>query len=740
MTFRIKNLMFSSPKKNTNYKIFIGINKEDNQEYKIQAFIDSIDINKDITGYFTFTSHVKYGDQYMLNSIIDYDLSESDMEKVLHNLIGKIASNDLLNSESQIPSAYLSIINNQYDLMTLKGIGENGVRKINKKIEDKLDSIILYSLLSEYGVTESMSTKILKSFPSIKESVSIVKTDPYKLQKIKGVNFKSADKIAAMLDKDLPLDVRASAAATAVVKESMSNGSTYISVNNLQKIISEKMNVENVPIDHLRDDEKFYVDEKIIALKNSLDSEKAIAENFSLKLNGDNKFPLNKAQVDQFVTDYQKENNITFTDSQKKFLHLFAENSIVCLLGYAGTGKSAMQKATTELCKMANWSISQAAPTGRAAQVMKEYTNIESSTLHRTFGIGVSEDEEEDENTSNTAVKEYELEITELESDVLLIDEASMIDVFVGRIMSEGIKKVKKVVIVGDPEQLPSVGAGRFLQDLIDGGVPHVELKDVFRQSEGGILDMATKARNGKNIVPSNPNKAIKMGKDAIFHEIDKDNIENAILHYINLLLKKIPLKDITIITPKNVGDVGTEKLNKIIQNKFNPASPTKKELKWEETIFRKEDIVLCNENSVIDETQIYNGELGVVEDVTIMHKIDRKGRTKSYSCLKINFSGTIIYWPEGSLEKLKLGYVITIHKMQGSSNKAIIMIADKSSTYMLNRQLIYTGLTRPQKRLILLGNSQAINNAVRKDGSAKRNTMLATYLKQLVHKKEKLK
>lgn len=735
MTFRIKNLMFSSPKKNTNYKIFIGINKEDNKEYKIQAFINSIDLNKDITGYFTFTSHVKYGDQYMLNSLIDYDLSESDMEKVLHNLIGKIASNDLLNRESQMSAAYHSIINSQYDLTTLKGIGENGVRKIKKKIDDKLDSIILYSLLSEYGITENMSSKILKSFPSIKESVNIVKTDPYKLQNIKGVNFKSADKIASLLDKDLPLDVRASAAATAVVKESMSNGSTYIGLNNLQKIISEKMNVENVSIDHLRDDEKFYVDEKIIALKNSLDSERAIAENFSFKLNGDNTFPLNESQINQFMIDYQKRNDITFTDSQKKFLHLFAENSIVCLLGYAGTGKSAMQKATTELCKMANWSISQAAPTGRAAQVMREYTKIESSTLHRTFGIGFSAEDDDDAET-----REPESTVTELESDVLLVDEASMIDVFVGKIMSDGIKKVKKIVIVGDPEQLPSVGAGRFLQDLIDGGVPHVELKDVFRQSEGGILDMATKARNGKNIVPSNSNKAIKMGKDAIFHEIDKDNIENAILYYVNLLLKKIPLKDITIITPKNVGDVGTEKLNKIIQNKFNPASPIKKELKWEEIVFRKEDIVLCNENSVIDETQINNGELGVVEDVTIVHKIDRKGHTKSYSCLKINFSGAIIYWPESSLKKLKLGYAITIHKMQGSSNKAIIMIADKSSTYMLNRQLIYTGLTRPRKRLILLGDSQAINSAVRKDGSAKRNTMLATYLKQLVHKKEKLK
>ncbi len=733
MTFRIKKLMFSSPKEDTNYKIFIGTNKEDGQEYKIPAFIDYIETGKEVTGYFTFTNHAKYGDQYTLNSLLDYDIEESEIENVLNNLIGKVATKNLFAKESRKLDAYNAIIHNQYDLISLSGIGENTVKKINKRIDEKLDSIVLMSILSEYGVTESMASKILKSSPSLKKCVNIVKNDPYELQNIKGVSFKSADKIAASANKDLPLEVRASAAAEGFITESMSNGSTYVGVKNLQKIISEKMKMENVPVDHLKNNHKFYVDEKIIALKSSLASEKTIAQNFYRKLQEEPSFPMDRSQVETFILGYQERNDIAFTDSQREFLHLFAESPVVCLLGYAGTGKSAMQKATTEMCKAVGWNIIQAAPTGRAAQVMKEYTKIDSSTLHRTFDIGFSGD---DNNKKNT-VKSKGRENVKLDTEVLLIDEGSMIDIFVGRIMSEGIEKVKKIVIVGDPEQLPSVGAGRFLQDLIDGGVPHVELKDVFRQSEGGILDMATKARHGKNIVPSGSSKAVKMGKDAIFHETDKDNIEKAILHYMNLLTKKNPLSEITIITPKNVGDTGTEKLNRIIQNKFNPASPAKKELKFEETTFRKGDTVICNENSSMDNKQINNGELGIVEDVIVVEKVNKKGEAYSYSCLRIDFSGTVVHLAEGSLGKLKLGYAITIHKMQGSSNKTIIMIADKSSTYMLNRQLIYTGLTRPQKKLVLLGDAQTINMAVKKDGSAKRNTMLGTYLKQLVQNKE---
>lgn len=729
MTFRIQRIIYSSPKKDTNYKIMLGVNKEDGQEYKIQAFIDHIDLECELSGYFTFTSHVKYGDQYMLNSLLDYEIDEDEMENVLNNLIGKVATKDLFKKEPRSLYTYNAIVSGNYDLNSLNGIGENSAVKIQKKINDKLDSIILFSLLSDSGVTENMASKILKAFPSMKTSIEMVKERPYELQKIKGIGFAVADKIASHIDKDLPLDIRSSAAANSIIEESLSNGSTYIGVKNLQKLVSEKMKVENVPIDHLNEDDRFYIDDKIIALKKSLDSEKVIAKNIHDKLRTNIDFPLNKEQVDQFILRYQEKNEITFTKIQKEFLHLFTKNTVVCLLGYAGTGKSAMQKATTELCKLANWSISQAAPTGRAAQVMKEYTGIESQTLHRTFGIGFSD---------NDSDKEEDTPKAKVHSDVLLVDEGSMIDIFVGKHLSNGVKNVKRIVIVGDPEQLPSVGAGRFLQDLIDGGTPFVELKDVFRQSEGGILDMATRARHGKNVVPFKPKKAVKMGKDAIFHETDKDNIEAAIIHYINLLCKKANLEDITVITPKNIGETGTEKLNKVIQNQFNPASPLKKELKHEETTFRKGDTVMCNENSVIkDEGQVNNGELGVIEDVVVLNKTSKKGERYSVSCLKINFSGSIIHWPETSLKKLKLGYAITIHKMQGSSNKAIIMIADKSSTYMLNRQLVYTGLTRPRKRLILLGDSQTINMAVKKDGSAKRNTMLATYLKQLVHNKE---
>lgn len=724
ITFKNMKMIFSTPKKNSNFKIFVGTEKEENREWKIKAFINELNTSEDITGYFTLVADETYGDQYSLKTVIDYHVDEHEMETVLTNLLGKISTRDLFSKEPRNLDTYYKIINNEYDLTSLNGVGDTTAKRIQKKVIDKLDVIILYSLTSGYGVTENMASKILSHFPSLENCIDIIKNDPYKLQEISNIGFSIADKIAVHSDQDMPIEKRVTAAALKIIEDAANNGSTFVNVKGIQKTISEKMKVENVPIDHLKGNQEFYVDDSIIAKRTSVELEGRIAHDVYKKLKNEIPFPLNKSQINEFLEEYQVKNNFIFTDKQKDFLHLFTNNSVVCLLGYAGTGKSAIQKATSELCKLAGWSINQSAPTGRAAQVMKEYTGIRSSTLHKQFNINS---------------KDCDPGMYRVHADVLLVDEGSMIDIVTGEYLTKGAEIVKRLVIVGDPEQLPSVGAGRFLQDIIDGGVPHVELTDVFRQSEGGILDMATKARQGKNIVPSIKNKAVKMGKDAIFHEVDKDNLEQALIHYMNSLLKKVSLEDITIITPKNVGVSGTEKLNQLIQSRFNPKSPSKKEVEHKNNIFRVGDTVLCTKNSSVGGRQVNNGELGIIKDIGTKMLMGKE-EPREALCLTIDFGEHTVDWEQSKFKDLNLGYAISIHKMQGSSNKVIIMIADKSSTYMLNRQLIYTGLTRPQKRLILLGDPYTINTAVRKDGSAKRNTMLATYLKKLVHKKEKLK
>lgn len=725
-SFILEDLIFKASENNNNFKIFTAIDQETKKKEKVKGALEEFEKGKEIFGYFTPVKDPKYGDQYQINSILDYTPDENEIEKIVANLLGKVPSRDLFRKEEVSLSTYKKIVSGDYPINSLSGIGEKTLSKIDKRITQDLDVIILSSLLSDKGVTKNLAAKILGYNSSISRCKYIVENEPHKLMDIQGVGFAKADNIASYADEKIPIEERMDRCCDFLLKKNEENGSTYMKLSLLKKQIIELLKKEDLNFETLYGREDLVITKTIIGNRKSLNVEATIASFLSQKMKENHASPKSPEEVKDFLRKYQDEKEFYFTDVQSKFFEIFIKNNVVCLLGYAGTGKSAIQKATAELCKYLGWGISQAAPTGRAAQVMKGYTGLDSSTLHSMFKINQPKD--------NGAI--FLPGDISIKKDVLLIDEGSMIDIFVGEYLVSGILSVKRLVIVGDPEQLPSVGAGRFLQDLIDGGVPYVELKDVFRQSEGGILDMATKARKGKNIVPTNSSKAVKIGKDAIFHETDKDNIENAIIHYIKLLNKKVPLEDITVITPKNIGSTGTEKLNRVIQGIFNPRSSTKLEIELNGTVFRVGDTVMCNKNSNFFQGQINNGELGTVRDIG-----DKliPGKFNEYKtlCLTVDFSGSTKYWPVSLLEALSLGYATTIHKMQGSSNKAIIMIADKSSTYMLNRQLVYTGLTRPRKRLILLGDAQTINMAVKKDGSAKRNTMLATYLNQLVHNKE---
>lgn len=729
--FKLSRKIFESKDPGNNFKIYaaIDLDRPKGKPDVIKGILPEFTEELEIDGFFTPTKSENYGDQYDLKSLIDYDFSETEIKELALDLLGKVSFESLQEIEVFDKTLLNKLINNEYDFISLKGMGESKVQKLKSRIQLDIDSIILASLLKSQNVTEKMAQKILKNYGSISKSVQVARETPYLLANVKGIGFKKADKVSIYSDQETDINQRVLHATHALLKKNEEAGSTYISLHILKEGLSELLETKEFVIDRLYEDDSLVITEKIIGYRSTLEKEQSIASSLFKKMSENHPFPLGKEKVEEFLNYYQKTEDFQFTNTQKDFFSLFIQNNIVALLGYAGTGKSALQKATVKLSELAGWSVGQVAPTGRAAQVMQSYTGIESSTLHKRFKV-------------NQVINGELIEAggIQAEEQVLLIDECSMIDIIAGVYLVSGIQNVKRIVFVGDPEQLPSVGAGRFLQDLIDGGIPFLELKDVFRQSDGGILDMATKARKGKNLVPSNTDKAIRFGSDAIFHEVDKERSEMAITFYIRKLLKKVDLNDIIVITPKNVGITGTENLNRMIQRQFNPKSQSKKEYSDENIRLRVGDTVLCNANSEVrsfsgKKVMINNGEIGKLIDIE-RRTIEFKGRPVEALVLIIDFGGTIVNWRATDSSHLKLGYAITIHKMQGSSSHSIIMIADKSNTYMLNRQLIYTGLTRPRKRLILLGDPQTINMGVKKDGSAKRNTMLGTYLKQLVQNK----
>lgn len=725
-----KRQIFESRDPGSNFKIYSVFDLRRNRKDTVKGNLPQFKYNNSIDGFFVTTSSLKYGDQLLVKSIMDYEATDDEMKIILSYILGNSACESLYSKETVDKEVFSKVLNNKYDLLSLKGVGESTSKRIKEKIDSNVDVLIVAALLQDNMVSEKMAARILDEYTSISKVIHIVKNEPHLLSDVKGMSFKKADKISAYADVDISFERRINLATQEILKKNNETGSTCMTLSSFKKKLNELLSVDNVDIESLYDNEDIVITEKFIGDRYALSKEEHIANKIFDKMIEQRPFPISKDEVELFLSNYQIRENFMFTETQKKFFSVFTENNVVALLGYAGTGKSALQKAVVELSVYAKWSVAQSAPTGRAAQVMTSYTGIKSNTLHKRFKINQTIRGDQQIPGSN-----------QVEENVLLVDESSMIDVVIGEYLTSGIDKISRLVFVGDPEQLPSVGAGRFLQDLIDGGVPHVELRDVFRQSEGGILDMATKARQGKHLVPSNQKKAVKFGSDTIFHEIDKEDGEKAVTYYVRLLLSKMSLDDIIVVAPKNVGMLGTENLNRSIQRQFNPRSAEKAEFKNSYTRFRVGDTILCNANTEIPDENgesiiINNGEIGkflAVKSVTVTYK----GSPKEIDALVIDFSGNIVHWPKSESHNLKLGYAITIHKMQGSSSKSIIMIADKSDTYMLNRQLIYTGLTRPQKKLVLLGDSSAINMAVKKDGSAKRNTMLATYLKQLVHNKE---
>ena len=730
--FKLSRKIFESKDPGNDFKIYAAIDL-DSPKGKldvIKGLLPDFEENLEVDGFFTPTKSENYGDQYDLKCLIDYEFSQPEIEELAYDLLGKVSFQSLQEKEIINKDFLDKLINNEYDLINLKGMGESKVEKLKAKIQSDIDSIILVSLLKSQNVTEKMAHKILRNYGSIKKSVQIARETPYLLANVKGIGFKKADKVSVYSDQATDINKRVVYATHALLKKNEEAGSTYLTLRLLKEGLAELLDTKEFTLEHLYEDDSIVITENIIGYRKTLDKEQLIASKLLKKMGEDHPFPLSSERVENFLNHYQEKEDFQFAKTQKDFFSLFTQNNIVALLGYAGTGKSALQKATVKLSELAGWKVGQVAPTGRAAQVMQSYTGIESSTLHKRFKV-------------NQVINGEPVEAggIQAQEQVLLIDECSMIDIVAGEYLVSGIENVKRIVFVGDPEQLPSVGAGRFLQDLIDGGIPYVELKDVFRQSEGGILDLATKARKGKNLVPSNTTKAMKFGSDAIFHEVDKERSEMAITFYIKQLLKKVDLNDIIVITPKNVGVTGTESLNRMIQRQFNPKSLSKKEYSDENIRLRVGDTVLCNANSEVrsfsgKKVMINNGEIGKLIEIE-KRTVEFKGRPTETLVLIIDFGGTLVTWRATDSSHLKLGYAITIHKMQGSSSHSIIMVADKSNTYMLNRQLVYTGLTRPRKKLILLGDAQTINMAVKKDGSAKRNTMLATYLKQLVHNKE---
>ncbi len=435
------------------------------------------------------------------------------------------------------------------------------------------------------------------------------------------------------------------------------------------------------------------------------------------------------AHLTKEIKEIEKRTEMFLSEKQKEAIEAVNNNNVCIITGGPGTGKTTIIKTIIELYKKHKKKAVLCAPTGRAAKRMTETTGEDAKTLHRLLEIGKIEEEGNYEN--------IDYEIAPLDADVVIVDEMSMVDVFLMNYLVKALYQGTKLILVGDADQLPSVGPGNVLEDLINSGkLTTITLNKIFRQAaKSKIILNSHRINNGELFIKKEETED-ELNEDFYFiKETNQDKILEQVISLCSGRLKKIGdydfFRNIQVITPTKKGTLGTKDLNRALQEKMNPTSENKKEKNVLGRIFRVGDKVMqvknnydiywekdnmSNENG----TGVFNGELGIIE------KIDDAEKQ-----MKIRFDDDKEVWYQYSeLDQLEHAYAITVHKAQGSEFDVVIIPISPSAPMLLTRNLLYTGMTRAKKMLIIVGYPSVIEFMINNTDCKKRNTGLEYRLK----------
>ncbi|MGL5415302.1 MAG: SF1B family DNA helicase RecD2 [Clostridium sp.] len=619
-------------------------------------------------------------------------------------------------------------------LREVDGIGEKKFKIICESYEEQkgLRDVILF--LSEYGLTNNQCIKIYKKYGD--SSKNIVKENPYRLCKdISGIGFKTADKIAMNMGVLKDSQFRIKSGIEYILGKFCANGNTYMPKEKLIEEAAEALEVdrelveENIYNAYL---EKSIMMEKIegkdaVFSLTYYYSELGITKKI-IELGIEN-FQTINTDVEHEIKMFERSQGITFAPSQKEaIINAFSEG-IEIITGGPGTGKTTIIKCIIDIYEKNGLKVLLAAPTGRAAKRMSESTGREAKTIHRLLEMGVSDEEGE-----RTTFLKGDGE--PLEGEVIILDEASMIDVNLMNSLLKAIKLGTRLIIVGDVDQLPSVGPGNVLNDLINSEfIKVIRLKEIFRQGAESLITVNAHRINNGEMPHLN-----KKGND--FYFIRSENTEEILETIIDLINRRLPtfnkewdkLKDIQVLTPMRKGILGVENMNERIQEVLNPKEGYKKEKKVRETIFREGDKVMQTKNNYTlkwtrvagdgeyEGVGVFNGDMGFIQSINEEEKIvtvifDDERRVK-YDYVYV--------------DELELAYSITIHKSQGSEFKVVIIPAFMGSPLLMNKNLLYTGITRAKKLVVVVGMPKALNYMVKNTKSMERYSALEHKIKEI--------
>ncbi|MEY8525950.1 ATP-dependent RecD-like DNA helicase [Bacteroides xylanisolvens] len=582
-------------------------------------------------------------------------------------------------------------------LYEVPGIGKKRVEKIRESWEKQKDIKNVMLFLQGYGVSTAYAAKIYRCYG--KESIDKVNENPYRLaDDIWGIGFKTADGIANKMGYEKNDLRRCKSGLTYTLSQLSDEGHVYAEQEQLLKSAMELLEADQDPIvqamKEMVETEQLIMDGDVIYLPPFYYAEIGTANNLKGLMNCMGK---KAAPIQPNMEAITLQTGIEYDEVQVAAIRQAVNSKVMVLTGGPGTGKTTTTQGIIAALKTMGYSILLAAPTGRAAKRMSEATGMEAKTIHRLLEYNPADGyKRNDENP--------------LEGDVLIVDECSMIDILLMNNLVKALPETMHLILVGDIDQLPSVGAGNVLRDIIDSErVPVVRLTRIFRQAQTSRIVMSAHAINeGKFPDISN-------GKDTDFFFIkndDADAVATAIVDLVKNRLPKgyhMPLSKIQVLTPMQRGVVGSANLNLILQEALNP---TKEGLSRGGYNFRKGDRVMQIRNNY--DKEVFNGDLGYIESV------NQEDRT-----LMVNFEERLVEYEVSELDELSLAYATTIHKAQGSEYPIVVMPVLMKHYVMLQRNLIYTGITRAKKVCVLIGSTKALAYAIHNLTVSNRNTKL---------------
>lgn len=656
--------------------------------------------------YGDFNIHSKYGEQFLTSSYERVKPEEKDsivefLSSGLFKGIGKKKAEKIV---SVLGDKTLEVIlENPENLLLIPTITKKQVDILYLTLLEYESSYNTILKLSEIGFNTKDSMIIYNKFKQT--TLDTIDNNIYDTYfKIKEITFKTVDKIAISVGYNKN-DIRRISASIFYVLEELTNtiGNSYFDINTVfnytTKVLSFKVKDEEfieglntliIDLKVVKDSDKYY-------LKTMRDAE----ENISKRIKYLTRLPdLKYKNMDKFINQLELLNNITYDDNQKEAIASAITKNFIVITGGPGSGKTTITKSIVNLYRDLNKltydkmtsEVALLAPTGRASKRLSEATLYPATTIHRFLKWN--------KENNKFQVNEYN------KSDVkfVIIDEASMIDTYLFDSLLKGLRVDTKIVLIGDYNQLPSVGPGQVLKDIIDSEVIEVVYLDkLHRQKEGSnIIDLAYDINSG-NI------------NEELFNQMDDLIFEktNNISNDIGLIAKKfkdIDYKDFQVLVPMYKTMNGIDNLNKILQEIFNPKNKNKNEIKVEDYIYRENDKVLQLTN--MPDENIFNGDIGIIS------KVENKSIT-------IDFDGNLVKFTPSNYKNFKHGYAISIHKSQGSEFDTVLLPISKSYSKMLYRKLYYTAVTRSKKKLIVLGDLEALKFASSNNISADRKTSL---------------